>query len=114
VATVEGVLIELPAMPLPVLDVAQDDAGYSAELSVERDLSVREFESFSDASLRLSPVVRVDGQHEVRGLVSLDDDTLWVYVHEVGPGSYGPDRERAARDLLEHLWRAIHEAAATN
>jgi hypothetical protein len=113
VASVEGVLNEMPAMPMPKSDVAQDDAGYSVEVSVDRTLAVDEYEVFSDACLRMAPVVRVDGEHEVRGLVSVDEDTLWVYVHEVGPESYGPVRERAALDLLEDLWRGIHEAAAT-
>jgi hypothetical protein len=111
-SSVIGVLIELPAIPQPVLDVAQDDDGYSAELSVERDLSPHEYEAFSDACLRLLPVVKVDGAHEVRGLVSVDEDTLWVYVHELGPGRYGREQEKAARDLLEHLWLAIHEASS--
>jgi hypothetical protein len=112
VDNVEDVLTEVPTMPNPVLDVAQDDAGYSAEVSVERDLAVNEYQAFSDACLQLAPAVTIDGEAELRGLVSVDEDTLWVYVHEVGPGSYGPVRERAARDLLEDLWRAIHEAAA--
>ena len=111
-ANVEGVLIDVPTMPKPVLDVDQDEVGFSAELSVERDLAVREYEAFSDACRRLAPVVRVDGEFEVRGLVSVDEETLWVYVHEVGPGSYGPAREGAALDLLKDLWRVIHEAAA--
>jgi hypothetical protein len=111
-ASVEDVLSEVPAMPNPVLDVTQDEVGFSAEVSVERYLAVDEYEAFSDACLRLAPVVCVDGVYEVRGLVSVDEDTLWVYVHEVGPGPYGPAREGAARDLLGHLWRVIHEAAS--
>jgi hypothetical protein len=114
VDNVEGVLTEVPAMPVPVLEVAQDDEGYSAEVSVERDLAVNEYQAFSDACLRLAPAVTIDGEQEVRGLVSVDEDTLWVYVHDVGPGLYGPDRERVDRDLLEVLWRAIHEAAAAS
>jgi hypothetical protein len=111
-ASLEDVLTELPALPNPVLDVDQDEVGFSAELSVKRDLAVHEYDAFSDACRRLAPAVRVDGEFEVRGLVSVDEETLWVYVHEVGPGSYGPAREGAALDLLKDLWRVIHEAAA--
>jgi hypothetical protein len=107
-------LVELPAMPSPALDVAHDDVGYSAELSIERDLAVREFDAFSDACLLLTPIVRRDGEHEFRGLVSVDEDTLWLYVHAMGPGTYAPERDAAARRLLSDLWRAIHEAAAVS
>jgi hypothetical protein len=104
----------VPALPEPDLDLAQDPDGYSAELSVERDLAIREIGAFSAACLHLRPVACVSGESEVRGLVSVDDETLWVYVHEVGPGKYGPTQANAARDLLEHLWRTVHEAAAAD
>jgi hypothetical protein len=112
VTTVEDVLIELPSLPQPDIDIAQDDDGYSAEVSVERSLSLDEVNAFSEACRRLAPAIAVDGEHELRGLVSVDDETLWVYVHEVGPGPYGAQRELAAHALLERLWRSVHEAAA--
>lgn len=83
VASVEAVLSEVPAMPNPVLDVTQDEVGFSAEASVERHLAGHENAAFSDACLGLAPVARVDGVSVVRGL-----------------------------DLLKHPWRAIHEATA--
>lgn len=110
-ATVEAVLIDVPALPEPDVDLAQDPDGFSAELSVERDLAIREIDSFSTACLGLAPVATVSGSHELRGLVSVDDETLWVYVHEIGPGVFGPAQESAAHDLLEQLWRRVHEAA---
>ena len=112
-ATVEGVLVDVPTIPTPVLDIAQDEEGYSAELSAERDLSAGEYNAISDACLRLGPVTQVNGQHEVRGLVSVDEDTLWVYVHQVGPGRFGPPEEQTARALLEQLWSAVHVAATS-
>jgi hypothetical protein len=112
VTTVEDVLIELPSLPRPDIDIAQDDDGYSAEVSVERSLSLDEVNAFSEACRRLAPAIAVDGEHQFRGLVSVDDETLWVYVHEVGPGPYGAQRELAAHALLERLWRSVHEAAA--
>jgi len=111
VTTVESVLIELPALPTPQSDVVQESGGYSAELSVERELSESERDAFSEAVLRLAPVIRTVGESEVRGLVSVDEDTLWVYVHEVGPGRYGEPQRAAARALAEELWRTVHEAA---
>ncbi len=111
-ASVEVVLIELPALPQPRTDVVRDVAGYSAEMSVEREVAAHEVEAVSAAALSLMPIVRIDGEHEVRGLVSLDDATLWVYVHSIGPGEYGQDRQDEARSLLEHLWRLVHEASA--
>lgn len=109
--TVETVLIEIPGLPQPRTDVVRDDAGYSAELSVERELSDHEVGVLGEAALRLRPVVRIDGAHESRGLVSVDDDTLWVYVHSIGPGEFGVDRQMTARALLEHLWELVHEAS---
>jgi hypothetical protein len=40
VVSVEGVQNEMPALPTAKSDVAQDDAGYSAEVSVDRALAV--------------------------------------------------------------------------
>jgi len=105
------VVNDVPTLPPSHADIVQDSAGYSAEFTVERDLANCEIEAFSAACLQLMPVVSVQGLSEVRGLVSVDDDTLWVYVHEVGPGPFDAGREVAARDLLEHLWTVIHEAA---
>lgn len=105
-------MIDVPALPQPDVDVFQDSEGFSAELTVERDLDIREIDAFREACIRLMPVVSVDGQSQERGLVSVDDDTLWVYVHAIGPGRYDSVRESAARDLLAHLWTVIHEAAA--
>ena len=62
-------------MPSPELDVAQDETGYSAEVTLELDLAVSEFDAFSEACLHVSPIVRVEGEHRLRGLVSVDEDT---------------------------------------
>ncbi|MEI6361428.1 MAG: hypothetical protein WCP95_04785 [Actinomycetes bacterium] len=110
--TVESVMLELPAMPELVQDVVQDAEGYDMELSAERRLSALEAESFGAAVLSMSPVVRVDESKRARGLVSVDDETLWVYVHSVGPGRFGPEEEAESRELLAELWREIHEAVA--
>jgi hypothetical protein len=104
-------VVDLPLLPSPESDVVQEEDGYSAEVSVERELTESEWAAFSDAVRGLAPVVRVAGAHEVRGLVSLDDDTLWVSVHDVGPGPYDADRQAEDRRLIEELWREVHAAA---
>ena len=78
------------------------------ELSAERSLSAAEYDSVSDVCLALVPVMRSTGDHEMRGLASVDEDALWVYVHSVGPGLFTPQHEAAARELLGQLWRDVH------
>ena len=106
-------LVEIPPIPSPLLDVAQDVEGYSAEISVERSLQPAESTTFAFAALRLLPVMRVAGQHMARGHVWVDDDTLWVDVQSTGPGRYGTAQQEAARSLLSELWEQVHEIAAT-
>jgi hypothetical protein len=112
--SVDVVLRELPTMPRPELDVAQDDTGYSAEVTLERHLAISEFDAFTDACLHVPPIVRDEGEHRLRGLASVDEDALWLYVHAMGPGRFGPAQDAAARDLLADLWRVIHEAVAAD
>jgi hypothetical protein len=107
-----GVMLELPTLPDLQLDVVQDVEGFDVELSAERQLNVVEADLFSSAVLTLAPVVRSEGDRLARGLVSVDDETLWVYVHSAGPGRFGTSEEAEARSLVEELWRGIHEAVA--
>jgi hypothetical protein len=44
--------------------------------------------------------------------VSVDDETLWVYVHAVGPGPYDAVAEVGARSLLQRLWTDVHRSAS--
>ena len=110
-ASVDLVVIGRPALPSPHSDVALDSEGYSAESSVEYALADQDVAAFTEASRRTSTVVWVEGRHQARGLVSVDEGTMWVCVHSVGPGSYGAEQERLASRLLEHLWTSVHEAA---
>jgi hypothetical protein len=109
---VDVVLIELPRLPNPHIDVQQDFEGFSAELYVDRDLGEVEADAYGAAALSMAPYVHVDGPFETRGLVSVDDETLYVYVHAVGPGVFGQAEQDSARALLSALWESVHEAAA--
>lgn len=102
----------LPALANTTWDVVSDDQGFSAEGSAERDLAADEIASFETAAAHMAPVVRTFGQLQVRGMATVDDDTLWVYVHAVGPGPHDESAARAAEGVLMDLWSAIHAAAA--
>ncbi len=45
-------------------------------------------------------------------MATVDDETLWVYVHAVGPGPFDDIAAAAAEEALADLWSAIHTAAA--
>jgi hypothetical protein len=105
-------MLELPALPEFALDVVQEPEGFDVELSAERQLNVVEADLFGSAVLTMTPIVRSEGDRLARGLVSVDDETLWVYVHAAGPGRFGSAEEAEARALLEELWRRIHQAVA--
>jgi hypothetical protein len=102
----------LPALKNTTWDVLSDDQGFSAEGSAERPLECVELERFETAAAGMAPVVRAYGRVQVRGMATIDEDTLWVYVHAVGPGPYDESAARAAEGVLTDLWRAIHTAAA--
>jgi hypothetical protein len=104
----------LPLPPDPVVDVVQDDEGFSAELSVERPLPPGELAAFEDAIARLRPVVRVDGARRMRAIATVDDDALWISVHCVGPGRYDDRPGQEARALAADLWTAVHTAASAS
>ena len=98
----------LPRVGDRTWDVVTDVEGFSAEGSLERDLEPSELEAFETAAAEMPPVVRMMGELRVRGMATVDDETLWVYVHVVGPGSFDDD---ALRQTLENLVR--HAAPAT-
>ena len=103
----------LPALSNATWDVVSDDQGFSAEGSAERALTGDELEAFETAAARMAPVVRTHGALQIRGMATIDEDTLWVYVHAVGPGAYDESAAQAAEGVLLDLWSAIHTAAAT-
>jgi hypothetical protein len=105
------VAAELSTPPKPVCDVVQDEAGFSAELSVESPLRVDDVEAFEGAASRLQPTVSVRDQHVIRGLVSVDDEALFVYVHATGPGQYDAAAAAAAQEMLDTLWSLVQEEA---
>lgn len=102
----------LPAIGDRIWDVVSDVEGYSAEGSVERDLDVSELEAFETAAAQLPPVVRDAGPIRIRGMATVDDETLWVYVQAIGPGPFDDAAAAAADEVLADLWAAIHTAAA--
>ncbi len=102
----------LPAIGECVWDVISDVEGFSAEGSAERDLEPHELEAFETAAAQLPPVLRDVGQVRIRGMATVDDETLWVYVHAVGPGPFDAAASRAAESARADLWSAIHTAAA--
>jgi hypothetical protein len=108
IATVEDVVTDFFTLPDPTFDVVEDPDGFSAELSVECALAPVQSSAVSAAVEGMPPVVEIDGQREIRGQVSVDDETLWVYVHAVGPGPYDPHAGAAARQVLEQLWDDLH------
>lgn len=108
IATVEDVVTDFFTLPDPTCDVVEDPEGFSAELTVECELEPLQSVTVSAAVLEMEPVVEIDGQREIRGQVSVDDETLWLYVHAVGPGSYNPNAGAAARHVLEQLWDDMH------
>jgi hypothetical protein len=95
-----------------VWDVVAEAEGFSAEVSLERDLAADELADFETAAAELPPVVRDVGPVRIRGMATVDDETLWVYVHAVGPGPFDDGAARAAERVLQDLWQAIHVAAA--
>jgi hypothetical protein len=102
----------LPTMGDCSWDVVSDAEGFSAEGSVERDLDENELTAFETAAALTPPVVRGAGPVRIRGMATVDDDTLWVYVHAVGPGPFDDSAAAAAQEALTELWTAIHTAAA--
>ena len=110
--TVEGMSDLLPAPADTTWDVVADVEGFSVEGSAERDLDASELPAFETAAAHLPPIVRSVGPITIRGMATVDDDTLWAYVHAVGPGPYDEAASGAAEDLLRDLWSAIHPAAA--
>ena len=102
----------LPTLPEVTWDVVLDGDGYSAEASAERELSMDEVAAFETASARLRPVVRVGVDREIRGMATVDDTTLWVYVHALGPGPCDDSVAGEAQGMLVDLWRTIHMSAA--
>jgi hypothetical protein len=102
----------LPALANTTWDVVSDDQGFSAEGSAERDLAADEIATFETAAAHMPPIVRGHGELQIRGMATVDDGTLWVYVHAVGPGPYDESAARAAEAALMDLWGAIHTAAA--
>jgi hypothetical protein len=102
----------LPALTNTTWDVVSEDEGFSVEGSAERALAGDEIEAFETAAAGMAPAVRAHGQMRIRGIATIDEDTLWVYVHAVGPGPYDDGAARAAEGLLTDLWSAIHTAAA--
>ena len=112
VITVVGMSTVLPAIGECAWDVISDAEGFSAEGSAERDLEPHELEAFETAAAQLPPVLRDVGQMRIRGMATVDDETLWVYVHAVGPGPFDAAASRAAESARAELWSAIHTAAA--
>ena len=102
----------LPAPAETTWDVVSEVEGFSAEGSAERDLDSSELPAFETAAAELPPVVRAVGSTTIRGMATVDDDSLWVYVHAVGPGPFDEVASLAAEALLTDLWSAIHMAAA--
>ena len=102
----------LPAPADTTWDVVAEVEGFSAEGSAERDLDASELPAFAAAAAQLPPAVRSVGSITIRGMATIDDDTLWVYVHAVGPGAFDEVASGAAEDLLADLWSAIHMSAA--
>jgi hypothetical protein len=103
--------VDLRALPDPVSDLVMDAEGFSVELSVQRELTGAEASSFERAAIGMPPVLSMAGHREIRGLVSVEDDTLFVYVHELGPGPYDQAAADAARAALVTLWDDAHRAA---
>jgi hypothetical protein len=104
----------LPPLPDVPLDVVQDDEGFSAELSIDRELSFREMAVFEAAAVHLPRVFRTEGQRRFRGMATIDDETLWVYVHVTGPGRCDQSAADGVRDMAAGLWTSIHAAAAAS
>jgi hypothetical protein len=102
----------LPVIGDVAWDVVSDEVGFSAEGSLERDLEVSELEAFETAAAQMPPVVRAAGPVRIRGMATVDDETLWVYVHAVGPGPFDAHASQASEEVLEDLWSGIHTAAA--
>ncbi len=111
-ASVTGMSTVLPAIGGYAWDVVSDVEGFSAEGSVERDLEPRELAAFETAAAQMPPVARSHGPVRLRGMATVDDETLWVYVHAVGPGHFDAAASGAAEELLTDLWSEIHTAAA--
>lgn len=114
---IDGVTVTIMSSVLPAIgdrtwDVVSDVEGYSAEGSVERDLDLGELAAFETAAAQMPPVVRTVGPIRIRGMATIDDETLWVYVQAVGPGPFDEVASAAADEVLADLWAAIHTAAA--
>jgi hypothetical protein len=102
----------LPAPSDVAWDVVLDGGGFSAEASAERDLSPAELAAFEAATARLRPVVRAESGNELRGMATVDEGALWVYVQAIGPGTCDEAIARAAREMVADLWHSVHIAAA--
>jgi hypothetical protein len=102
----------LPSISDRTWDVVSDVEGYSAEGSIQRDLDPTELADFEAAAAQMPPIVRTVGPIRIRGMATVDDETLWVFVQAVGPGPFDDDASQAAEEALADLWGAIHTAAA--
>ncbi len=101
------------ASPLPVLewDVVEDPDGFSAEIVVDRPLGALELEAFSQAVRELPLIEAHVADVDLSAAAIVDEGTLWLSVHAVGPGRCESAVSAAAEELLRDRWHEIHEHA---
>jgi len=104
----------LPPLPEPILDAVEDIDGFSAELRIELELPLEDVEVFASVIDRIPPVSRAEGKRTYRGMATIDEDTLWVYVHTTGPGRCDQGAWDGSRALAAELWNSIDAVLATH
>lgn len=88
-------------------DVVQDVEGFSAEATVEHEMTISEAERMTEVAGHLAPAVRESGSLHVRGSVTIDDSSLWVAAHVLGPGRFDDTAREAALRMLDELWDTV-------
>ena len=101
----------LPAIPELTWDLIEDPEGFSAEITADLELSPAEIDAFHRAVTEAGQVVEIVHEAEVRGAAILDEDTLWLVVHAIGPGRFDRTVASVADEVLRQQWNAVHLSA---
>ena len=88
-----------------------DDVGFTVDVWAERETDDVETAKLEGPAALLSGVVLTRRPYLARGLVTVDDDGLWVSVEVMSEGEYDAEVTTFARQWFDDLWDAVHLGA---
>lgn len=88
-----------------------DDLGFTVDVWAEHEIDGGEAAALAGPAQLLSGVVLTRKPFVTRGLVTVDDDALWVSVEVVGEGDYDGEVAIFARQWFDDLWDAVQLGA---